>query len=44
MYHSNDMRKLIEKSGLVLAEEILNVGSVIPYLFVKKSDKQIQQP
>jgi len=26
MYHSDDMRKLIAKSGLVLAEEILNVG------------------
>jgi len=26
MYHSDDMRKLIEKSGLVLAEEIMNVG------------------
>jgi hypothetical protein len=26
MYHSDDMRRLIEKSGLVLAEEIPNVG------------------
>jgi len=26
MYHSDDMRKLVAKSGLVLAEEILNVG------------------
>jgi hypothetical protein len=26
MYHSDDMRKLIAKSGLVLAEEIQNVG------------------
>jgi hypothetical protein len=26
MYHSDDMRKLIEKSGLMLAEEIPNVG------------------
>jgi hypothetical protein len=26
MYHSDDMRKLIEKSGLVLTEELLNVG------------------
>jgi hypothetical protein len=26
MYHSDDMRKLIEKSGLFLAEEIMNVG------------------
>jgi hypothetical protein len=26
MYHSDDMRKLIQKSGLVLAEEIENIG------------------
>lgn len=26
MYHSDDMRKLIKQAGLVLAEEILNVG------------------
>jgi hypothetical protein len=36
MYHSDDMRKLIEKSGLVLAEEILNVG-VSHTLFVCKT-------
>lgn len=35
MYHSDDMRKLIEKSGLVLAEEILNVG-VSHTLFICK--------
>jgi hypothetical protein len=35
MYHSDDMRKLISKSGLVLTEEILNVG-VSHTLFVCK--------
>jgi hypothetical protein len=35
MYHSDDMRKLIAKSGLVLAEEILNVG-VSHTLFICK--------
>lgn len=35
MYHSDDMRQLIEKSGLVLAEEILNVG-VSHTLFICK--------
>jgi hypothetical protein len=35
MYHSDDLRKLIEKSGLVLAEEILNVG-VSHTLFICK--------
>ncbi|MBN1144340.1 MAG: methyltransferase domain-containing protein [Bacteroidales bacterium] len=35
MYHSDDMRKLIDKSGLVLAEEILNVG-VSHTLFICK--------
>ena len=37
MYHSDDMRKLIEKSGLVLAEEILNVG-VSHTLFICKKE------
>ncbi|HJZ40952.1 MAG TPA: class I SAM-dependent methyltransferase [Bacteroidales bacterium] len=35
MYHSDDMRRLIERSGLVLAEEILNVG-VSHTLFICK--------
>jgi len=35
MYHSDDMRKLIEKSGLVLAEEIPDVG-VSHTLFICK--------
>jgi hypothetical protein len=35
MYHSDDMRGLIEKSGLVLAKEILNVG-VSHTLFICK--------
>jgi hypothetical protein len=38
MYHSDDMRKLIAQSGLVLAEEILNVG-VSHTLFVCKKKK-----
>lgn len=39
MYHSDDMRRLIEKSGLVLAEEILNVG-VSHTLFICRKDKR----
>jgi hypothetical protein len=39
MYHSDDMRGLIEKSGLVLAEEILNVG-VSHTLFICRKDKR----
>jgi hypothetical protein len=35
MYHSDDMRKLIARSGLTLAEEILNVG-VSHSLFICK--------
>jgi hypothetical protein len=35
MYHSDDMRKLIDKSGLVLEEEVLNVG-VSHTLFICK--------
>jgi hypothetical protein len=35
MYHSDDMRKLIKKAGLVLAEEIENVG-VSHTLFICK--------
>jgi hypothetical protein len=35
MYHSDDMRKLIAKSGLVLSQEILNVG-VSHTLFICK--------
>jgi hypothetical protein len=35
MYHSDDMRKLIDKSGLVLAEEIPNIG-VSHTLFICK--------
>ncbi len=35
MYHSDDMRKLIDRSGLVLTEEILNVG-VSHTLFICK--------
>jgi ubiquinone/menaquinone biosynthesis C-methylase UbiE len=35
MYHSDDMRKLITRSGLTLAEEILNVG-VSHSLFICK--------
>ncbi len=38
MYHSDDMRKLIEKSGLVLAEEIRNVG-VSHTLFICRKKK-----
>ncbi len=38
MYHSDDMRKLIEKSGLVLDEEILNVG-VSHTLFICRRKK-----
>jgi hypothetical protein len=37
MYHSDDMRKLIDKSGLVLAEEILNIG-VSHTLFICKKE------
>lgn len=35
MYHSDDMRKLVKKSGLVLTEEILNIG-VSHTLFICK--------
>jgi hypothetical protein len=38
MYHSDDMRKLIEGSGLLLAEEILNVG-VSHTLFICRRKK-----
>jgi hypothetical protein len=37
MYHSDDMRKLIAKSGLILVEEILNVGVSHTLFICKKS-------
>ncbi len=37
MYHSDDMRKLISKSGLTLTEEILNVGVSHTLFVCKKS-------
>jgi hypothetical protein len=39
MYHSDDMRKLIAKSGLVLAEEILNVGVSHSLFICKKNER-----
>jgi hypothetical protein len=41
MYHSDDMRKLIERSGLVLVEEIPNIG-VSHTLFICRK-KQVGQ-